>query len=264
MTETVGLLQATIDAIAESDNEIGGLQQTRITSPVEQLVPLQGRFTWDGTTTVLTNDTTGVEVGDFIQLNEDGQSFEILSIVPNTSVEIDADGKVIPTGPSQRPPPALPFPAFQWNLGTDDLAVDVTPFNDDLITIGMWLQIEAIPHPEFPASTWFVKIANPFGLPLPVGLLTSYISPNPVTSKVTMSVSVETTLNWPESGAVAIDSILYFYASKTLDPPSIDDVSYVKGGESIVGFRQRHNIQTVVTDLSSQRGCVAVSVFGKR
>jgi hypothetical protein len=45
-------------------------------------------FIWDGTTTVLSKDTSGILVGDWIRLDSDGQYFEITSVVANTSVTI--------------------------------------------------------------------------------------------------------------------------------------------------------------------------------
>lgn len=56
-------------------------------------------WTWNGTTTVTTTDTSDVAVDDFIRLDSDEQFFQIQSIVPNTSVVIsNPGGATIPTG----------------------------------------------------------------------------------------------------------------------------------------------------------------------
>ena len=76
---TVGLLQGILDAIGESDNELGGLYQTRLTSAVGPLTSLAATFTWNGTTTVTTTDTSEVAAGDWITLDSDGTLFEVES-----------------------------------------------------------------------------------------------------------------------------------------------------------------------------------------
>jgi hypothetical protein len=56
-------------------------------------------FTWDGTTTVLSPDTSEVLVGNFIRLTADGQLFEVSAI--NTDVDVtilNPGGLTIPTG----------------------------------------------------------------------------------------------------------------------------------------------------------------------
>jgi len=59
---------------------------------------LSGTWTWDGTTTVLSDDTSGVAVGNFIRNATDMQLFEITSITPNVSVTISNPGSlIIPT-----------------------------------------------------------------------------------------------------------------------------------------------------------------------
>lgn len=108
---TQGMLQALSGAIGEADNAIGGLIQTRLTSAVQTTASLAAVFTWNGTTTVATPSTAEVEVGDWIILDADGQRFQIVSLVPNTSVEIDnPSGYAIPTGatPSSKVVRVLP------------------------------------------------------------------------------------------------------------------------------------------------------------
>jgi len=58
-----------------------------------------GTWTWDGTTTVLATDTSGVAVDDWIQLDASQPLFKVLSIVANTSVLIQNTlGLTIPIG----------------------------------------------------------------------------------------------------------------------------------------------------------------------
>lgn len=59
-------------------------------------------FTWNGTTTITTPDTSEVAAGDWLRLDSDGQWFEIQSVVPNTSVTISNPGALgIPSGATQ-------------------------------------------------------------------------------------------------------------------------------------------------------------------
>jgi hypothetical protein len=63
---------------------------------------LVATYTWDGTTTVLSADTSEVATGNYIRLDSDGQWFKIISIVTDTSVEIEnPDRLTIPSGATQ-------------------------------------------------------------------------------------------------------------------------------------------------------------------
>lgn len=65
----------------------------------EIAIALAVDYTWNGTTTVTTTDTSDVVAGDWIRLDSDGQFFEIQSLVPDTSVTIANPGALtIPTG----------------------------------------------------------------------------------------------------------------------------------------------------------------------
>lgn len=63
-----------------------------------------GAWTWDGTTTVLATNTTGISAtqdaaGNFVRLNADGQFFRVTAIDPGVSVTIDnTGGRDIPSG----------------------------------------------------------------------------------------------------------------------------------------------------------------------
>jgi len=63
---------------------------------------LSAIYTWDGTTTVTSADTSEVAVDDWIKLDSDGQWFQIQSIVTDTSVTILNPGSdTIPSGATQ-------------------------------------------------------------------------------------------------------------------------------------------------------------------
>ncbi len=58
-----------------------------------------GTWTWNGTTTVSSTDTSGVSIGDFIGINANGPFFEISAITPNTNVTIlNPQSLPIPSG----------------------------------------------------------------------------------------------------------------------------------------------------------------------
>ncbi len=63
---------------------------------------LVATYTWAGSVTIITGDTSESAIGDFIRLDVDGQWFEITGIVPSTSVTISNPGSLtIPTGATQ-------------------------------------------------------------------------------------------------------------------------------------------------------------------
>ncbi len=65
----------------------------------EIAIALVGNYTWDGTTTVLTDDTSDIQVGEWIRLDSDGQFFYVTAVTADTSVTIDnAAALTIPTG----------------------------------------------------------------------------------------------------------------------------------------------------------------------
>ncbi len=76
---------------------------------------LSATYTWGGTATVTSSDTSEVVVNNFIRLDSDGNWYKILSIIPNTSVTVE-DTYVVgsfPSGATQSsiaavdPPPPL-------------------------------------------------------------------------------------------------------------------------------------------------------------
>ena len=65
------------------------------------LKPLNATYTWNGTGTVASSDTTEVHVGHYIRLDSDGRWFEITAVTPGVSVTIDPVGLTPPTGATQ-------------------------------------------------------------------------------------------------------------------------------------------------------------------
>lgn len=99
---TQGALEAISGVIGQADNDIGGFLLTRLTEAVAPTTALSATYTWDGTTTVLTADTSEVEVGDWIALDSDGQLYQVVGVTTDTSVQIDnPTGYDIPTGSTQ-------------------------------------------------------------------------------------------------------------------------------------------------------------------
>ena len=169
---TVGPLQGILDAIGKADNELGGFYQTRLTAAVGPLTALAATYTWNGTTTVTTGDTSEVEEGDWIALDSDGTLFEVGTVAVNTSV----------------------------------------------------------------------TLLNPEGLPIPTGATDS--------SKATRSLPVESALDWGDSGKVGVEGMVYRYASRT--NTSLDEITFLAGGVSVVGLNRRHTVEATVMNLNRE------------
>ncbi len=79
------------------DDGTGSAETTSILGALA--TPLVAVYTWAGSVTVTTGDTSEVAIGDFIRLDSDGQWFEITGITPSTDVTIANPGSLtIPTG----------------------------------------------------------------------------------------------------------------------------------------------------------------------
>lgn len=60
---------------------------------------LTGTWTWDGSLTVLSDDTSGVTVGDWIRLSSSYSWFEVSAVTPNVDVTIvNQDELTVPSG----------------------------------------------------------------------------------------------------------------------------------------------------------------------
>ena len=98
---TQGIIESLTGVIGESDTEIGGYHKTRLPVAATTSIPLSTTYTWNGTTTITTPDTSEVQPGDWIQLDSDEQFFEIDGLTVDTSITIlNPDSLTIPTGSS--------------------------------------------------------------------------------------------------------------------------------------------------------------------
>lgn len=106
-----GMLRALSAAIGESDNEIGGVFYTRLTSVLKTGAPLAAVLTWNGTNIVTTPDTSELVEGDWIRLDSDGRYFLITGIIPNVQCQIDnPTGYPIPSGATASSKAVQSFP----------------------------------------------------------------------------------------------------------------------------------------------------------
>lgn len=254
MVAKIGQLEAVLDAAGESDNEIGGLNQTRLTSVADAIVQAPDTFDWIGGSYVFSypREPTELSVGDWIRLDEEGVAYEILSIAwdpvkSRWNVEIDA-----PNGSGITNENSVTG-NVTWNGTTSITLVDW-----EEVSAGMWIRADS-------DYQWFqvvssgptgTVIANPWGFTIPSGSLASSMSTNPVTSIVETSLAVETTLGWPDSGKLVVEGVVYEYASRTDYPPSFDELTHTQGNGSVIGLKKDHTEQATVTDLSSSRSAI--------
>ncbi len=105
------------------DGDVGAPLYRMSGSPVTAIA---GTITWDTTTTVLMDDTTGVVAGMAIRKDDDGILFEVVSVVEDTSVLIkNPHGHSIPTGAGASSVSDLPvFDSKGWLKLTLSLDVD--------------------------------------------------------------------------------------------------------------------------------------------
>jgi len=135
---SVGMIEALSGAIGESDAEIGGFFQTRLTSAIPTGVALVNTLTWNGTTTITLANTSELATGYWVRLNSDGQYFQIDAIVPNTSLTIlNPTGRAIPTGSSASSKAVTTFPVettLDWDaegmIGIDGVRYHYTGKTD--------------------------------------------------------------------------------------------------------------------------------------
>jgi len=107
----VGLLEAVTEVVSEEDTDLAGFYQTRLTAALETGTALTAVYTWNGTLTITTSDTSEVIVGDWIRLDEDGQYFKIDSIILNTSVTVlNPENLVVPSGATSSSKAVTSFP----------------------------------------------------------------------------------------------------------------------------------------------------------
>jgi len=83
----------------ESEILVGDVFAIQEEIQFRNLKALNATYTWNGTTTVTSSDTSEAEVGNYIRLDSDGGWFKITEIDPDTDVTIV--GASIPTGSTQ-------------------------------------------------------------------------------------------------------------------------------------------------------------------
>lgn len=244
--QEVGLLQATVDAIGEADNEIGGFRQTRVTALTLAQADTPDSFEWSGGTLVsYQRNPTEMTGLPWIKLASDGRLFEVTGITDigggDYRVDVDLAGAVAPQT------------AVSAVTGTGNYnGLLVTLTNPEEVPVGGWLRATG-------DANWFevvakvgslVTLANPHGFTLPSGVTTVEYSANPVIYVVTNEIAVESVLNWPDAGQVAIDGVLYDYASKTLSPMKLEGLTHYDASQEIFGLAQDHRVGAVVTDVT--------------
>lgn len=249
VTKNEDLLQIMFDVIGEADNEIGGQHQTRVTALTVPKTVLVAPFVWDGTDTVLTPSTSGLTTGDYIQLDEDGQVFEILTITPDVDVTVDDSELTPPIGPT--------VVALSATV-TWDGSLTVVFSSTVEVGAGLWIRLDS-------DGQWFriesvgvgsVVILNPDSLSIPSGATGSSKALLPTTSVISTSILVESVLGWPDAGKILLDGVLYRYASRTKDPASLDGITYVLADSTHIGLRKTHTELAVVTDLTRIRSAL--------
>ena len=255
---TVGGIEGLSSAIGDELTELAGFRSTRLTA---QLLPeqalssgldsadytqatsvLAGTWTWDGTVVVLTTDSTGVVVDDWIELDADGQFFQISGISLGTGPSgedevtiLNPDSLTIPSGAtgSSVVDPAV----ITLSSGTFDPAV-ASPHRFRVLA-GTIVGEEALVDTRDSG----VQVTLQTGLPASFSGVSWEIVIDPQTS-----ASVETTLDWESSGTVYIDRIMYTYASKTL--VTLDGLEHFDGEAFVDGAQRLHDVQSEVLDFT--------------
>lgn len=243
--DEVGLLQATVDSVGEADNEIGGFRQTRVTVFTQAEADTPDSFEWFGTLTSYQRNPTEMAVLPWIRLGSDGRLFKVTGITSlgggDYRVDVDLAGA---TAPQTSITPVSGTGNYNGTLVVLDAPEEVP--------IGGWIRATGDPN-------WFevvgksgntVTIANPHGFTIPVGITTLEYSPNPVIYIVTNEIEVESVLNWPDAGRVAIDNVLYQYTSKSLSPMKLEGITHFDANQEVLGFAQNHSVGAVVTDVT--------------
>ena len=118
---------------------------------------LTGTWTWDGTTTVFSTDTSGVVVDDYIKMDDESPAFKVTAVVANTSVTIDN-------------PEALTIPTGTGASKTDE------PIRDEILAaadVQMVPEPEVVTQPDDPPVTIPVALAGTWTWDGTTGLVVS-------------------------------------------------------------------------------------------
>jgi len=105
---------------------------------------------------------------------------------------------------------------------------------------GQWFEITSL----IPNTS--ILILNPDSLTIPTGVTAS--------SKAITSLPIESAHNWPTSGKVGVDGVVYHFASRT--QTTIDGLTHILGGGTIPGLLRAHKQQTTVVDLTLDQSAI--------
>lgn len=72
-----------------------------------------------------------------------------------------------------------------------------------------------------------------------------------VTEPLDETIIVETTLDWPDTGAIGMDGVKYYYTGKT--DTTFTGISHIAAGSPVAGAVIKHRISTTVVDASKNR-----------
>ena len=123
-------------------------------------VALAQVYTWAGTTTVTSANTSEVAVGDWIKLDADGQYFEVSAVTPNVSVTIlNPGGLTIPTGATASSMLKLVLSYFYEALTTnvETAYTFAAPASIDLL-FGESLSLNEAPHNALQTGVAFQEV----------------------------------------------------------------------------------------------------------
>ena len=139
--------------------------------------------------------------------------------------------------------------AYAW-----DGTLVVTTADTSEVVAGDWIRLDSDGQ-YFEIDSLIVNtsvtLLNPNSLVVP-GTVPAPLSTQ--SSKAVTSLPVETTLDWDDSGIVALDGIVYHYVNKTAT--TFDDITHIAGGLSRPGVFKAHRVEASVVDLNRSRSAV--------
>lgn len=254
---TSSVVEGLATSIGEELTEAAGFLSTRLTQPFLAESVVQNGYnsatgtageaetavavdcTWNGTTTVLCTDTTGVVAGKWLRLDSDGQVFEISLVVANTSFTLlNPAGLTIPTGTG---PSSWLVPTIVTHTTATFLAA---------VTGGMLFQVSSGALSGDKAlvnsrdSTTQITLRVALRIPVTAFTTQSWV----IVSPAETSAVVENTLDWPSSGTLYLDGIHYRFTGKT--PTTLTGLAWLDGEYFVSGAKQDHAVMDVVADWS--------------
>ena len=260
---TVGILAATTETIGEEMTDLSGFLQTRLT---DQALPEQSiqtdlnnasgtageaasslavDCTWDGTTTVVCSDTTGVVVGKYLRLDSDGQVFEIDSFVVNTSITIlNPAGLTIPSGTgatSQIVPTVV-------TISSGAFLASISPGQRFRLTSGPAIGDSGLVNSRDSGTQLTLRV--------PISVPPASFGPESweIVVDADTVISVESTDGWFDSGEFFLDRQRYRYSGKTA--VTFTGLEHFDGAAYFSGVRTQHEPLAVVSDYTQRYSAV--------